>query len=93
MPTASNFPHVNACTSMQAAAGSSRRNESSKAGAVRDLAWVMPEPALLAVAMANGLLLLWDTQGNAPHLILVGHGIYASDLVAFAHLFMLMLSL
>ena len=45
---------------MQAAG---RRSEAGRQYAVRDLAWVMTGPALLAVAHAQGTLLLRDPRG------------------------------
>ena len=46
------------------AAGGSR----SKGGAVKGLAWVMANPARLAIVLASGMVLVWDVQGGAPPL-------------------------
>ena len=44
------------------AAGGAR----SKGGAVKGLAWVMANPARLAIVLAGGMVLVWDVQGEAP---------------------------
>ena len=50
-----------------AAAGPNpKKVEPGKGGPVRDLAWVMSNPCLLAVVLANGLLLVWDQAGKRP---------------------------
>ena len=50
---------------VQAASGSGKKSEMGRAGAVRDLAWVLSGPSVLAVLMASGLFLLWDPQGGS----------------------------
>ena len=48
-----------------AAAGPNpKKVEPGKGGPVRDLAWVMSNPCLLAVVLANGMLLVWDQAGE-----------------------------
>ena len=47
------------------AAGGAR----SKGGAVRGLAWVMANPARLAIVLAGGMVLVWDVQGKSCPLI------------------------
>lgn len=47
----------------QAAVPGARRGEGGKQGGVRDLGWVMCEPAMLAIALGCGLFVLWDTIG------------------------------
>lgn len=50
-----------------AAAGPSpKKVEPGKGGPVRDLVWVMSNPCLLAVVLANGMLLVWDQAGEDP---------------------------
>ncbi|KAK9867753.1 hypothetical protein WJX84_002654 [Apatococcus fuscideae] len=50
---------------VQAASGSGKKSEMGRAGAVRDLAWVLSGPSVLAVLMASGLFLLWDPQDGS----------------------------
>ena len=40
-----------------------RRAEVGGRASVRALAWVMPAPGLLAVALSSGVFLLWDVTG------------------------------
>ena len=49
---------------LQAAAGQAKRSETGRAGAVRGLAWVMTGPAMLAIALASGMFVVWDTRGE-----------------------------
>ena len=46
------------------AAGGAR----SKGGAVKGLAWVMANPARLAIVLAGGMFLVWDVQGESSPL-------------------------
>ena len=46
------------------AAGGAR----SRGGAVKGLAWVMANPARLAIVLAGGMVLVWDVQGEASPL-------------------------
>lgn len=46
------------------AAGGAR----SKGGAVKGLAWVMANPARLAIVLAGGMVLVWDVQGGSSPL-------------------------
>ncbi|KAK9863395.1 hypothetical protein WJX84_011255 [Apatococcus fuscideae] len=50
---------------VQAASGAGKKSELGRAGAVRDLAWVLSGPCVLAVLMASGLFLLWDPQDGS----------------------------
>eukprot|EP00884_Botryococcus_braunii_P018245 jgi/Botrbrau1/5103/Bobra.0128s0014.1 len=45
-----------------AATGISKKAEPPKGGAVRDLAWLGSSPALLAIVLASGLLIVWDPR-------------------------------
>ena len=49
------------------AAGSSR-SSTGKGGAVKGLAWVMANPARLAIVLSGGAVLVWDIQGE-PSLV------------------------
>lgn len=40
-----------------------RKTEPGKGGAVKGLAWIMSNPCVLAIVMANGMFLVWDPQG------------------------------
>ena len=46
----------------QAATGQPKRADLSHK--VQALVWVLSAPALLAVALASGLLVIWDTRGK-----------------------------
>ncbi len=48
---------------VQAASGA-RSSAPGKGGAVKGLAWVMANPARLAIVLAGGMVLVWDVQGK-----------------------------
>jgi len=48
---------------VQAASGA-RGSTPGKGGAVKGLAWVMANPARLAIVLAGGMVLVWDVQGE-----------------------------
>lgn len=45
-----------------AATGISKKAEPSKGGAVKGLGWLGSSPALLAIVLASGLLIIWDPR-------------------------------
>jgi hypothetical protein len=49
-----------------AATGVSKKAEPLRGGAVRGLAWVCSSPALLAIVLASGLLVVWDPRSKIP---------------------------
>ncbi len=58
---ASGTPVISLEDPVQAASG--MRSGPSKGGAVKGLAWVMANPARLAIVLAGGMVLVWDVQG------------------------------
>ena len=59
---ATGVPVISLEDPVQAAAGS--RNSPGKGGAVKGLAWVMANPARLAIVLSGGMVLVWDVQGK-----------------------------
>lgn len=47
----------------QAALGTAKKSEQGKSGSIKDLAWVMSAPSMLAIVTSSGLFLIWDVKG------------------------------
>ena len=65
---ASGTPVISLEDPVQAASGS--RSGPGKGGAVKGLAWVMANPARLAIVLAGGMVLVWDVQGASQPIML-----------------------
>ena len=60
---ATGVPVISLEDPVQVAAGS--RSSPGKGGAVKGLAWVMANPARLAIVLSGGVVLVWDVQGES----------------------------
>ena len=67
---ATGVPVISLEDPLQAAAGS--RSTPGKGGAVKGLAWVMANPARLAIVLSGGTVLVWDVQGTLRLILMIG---------------------
>lgn len=67
---ATGVPVISLEDPLQAAAGS--RSNPGKGGAVKGLAWVMANPARLAIVLSGGTVLVWDVQGTLRLIFMIG---------------------
>ena len=84
---ATGVPVISLEDPIQAAAGS--RNTPGKGGAVKGLAWVMANPARLAIVLSGGMVLVWDVQGKlslAPLYMCMAEGILRLSCAIVPHM-------